>query len=127
MLKWVLRGTLIGLLCVVSAYAFQVKAIEVKGLERIPESTVLHAFPIQVGQDVDQAEITKALRYAVGGQPTEMGQLLYDQLGVDRCLEVYAKIGEFLMWPKKAVDERLFLEWVFARLTNGTEGSHGRT
>jgi len=68
-----------------------------------------------------QQELRNSFRYSVGVPSTKMGELLYERLGRDICLEIYAKVGEFLMWPRRSVDERLFLEWVFGKFSRGGE------
>ena len=55
-------------------------------------------------------EIINAFRAAVGLNISETGQLLYNEIGLIKCLEIYRKVGTFLSWPVNATDEKLFLE-----------------
>lgn len=57
-----------------------------------------------------QMEIINAFRAAVGLNSSETGQLLYNEIGLIKCLEIYRKVGTFLSWPVNATDEKLFLE-----------------
>ena len=63
-----------------------------------------------------QQQMLGAFRAGAGVDSLETSRRVYDRLGRDRCLTLYERIGAFLQWPPKAVDETLFLEFIIFSL-----------
>jgi DNA polymerase-3 subunit delta' len=63
-----------------------------------------------------QRQMLDGFRAGLGAGPVDTSRRLYDRLGRDTCLSLYERMGLFLQWPPKAVDEVLFLDSIILKL-----------
>jgi DNA polymerase-3 subunit delta' len=63
-----------------------------------------------------QRQMLDGFRAGLTAHPVDTSRRLYDGLGREMCLSLYERMGLFLQWPSKAVDEVLFLDSIILSL-----------